>query len=278
MVLIQSNGFFQHITINYGKNNTEALKAWINTNKKICTAKQQLTFLIRCRRHDILPTHIKNINLHVYFYSKSANQALVKLSTGLHHKILNLEIKDLNFRLKRLQNDVKLIENKLKNNLPRDLLNGFYEMNVNTLTIFMNNKRNAEIKKFNFLVKKENVCFDPFKDIDNSKWIINISDTVIPKKIIDFLSLGDRFAPPIDQCEKNDRCRVVVETIKSTEICINDKKIPSDLMDSTRNSTANHLKSFLSKQKHLDVIDRYMLNSLTIGFQHGGGAYLIWPN
>jgi len=109
----QFDMFFQMITYRFGKNYTTLMKLWINNKKKICTANQQLIFLRRCRSYDLIPSHINKLKVNITFYSSSVNHIFEKTTKEYRYRLLNLEIKDLNFNLKYLRVSVERIEKSI---------------------------------------------------------------------------------------------------------------------------------------------------------------------
>ena len=115
-----------------------------------------------------------------------------------------MEINDLNFNLKFLKSKIMFVENRLLDRLPRYVVNQFFELSKQRLVNFNYKKKKNAISKFNHLKLKHDSHFDPFANIDNSKWLVNISNIELPKHVKDFLSLGGNFAFPIQQSNKKD--------------------------------------------------------------------------
>src|SRR5436190_953323 len=145
------------------------MKTWINYNKRIYTSNQQLIFLLRCRRYDLMPSHINNLRFNIAFHSNNVKRKFNNIIRFNQQKLLKLEIKDLNFNLNFLKSKMKLVEESLLNQLPNDLVYRFFKLSEQRLKHFNNVKKNNVIKKFNHLKRKFNFESDPFKDVDNSK-------------------------------------------------------------------------------------------------------------
>jgi len=257
MVYRRVNGFYQWITTTYGNYNTNLLKSWLNTKKKICTTRQQLIFLVRCRKFDLIPPHINNLKINLQFYSNSVNKKFVNKLASFKCSMLNIEIKDLNFNLNFLRKSIQSIEQKLFEALPKELVYQFFKFNKNKISYFNYNKRIDLIRKFDNLVKKSKINLNPLMNIDKSKWLVNVSNKIIPENVKDILSLGDSFGLPLDNREHKDRTTSVLEIVKNIEG--NHNKIPSTVMDNTRNNIANSIEKFLSKSRHINHIDRYFI-------------------
>ena len=113
MELNRIDDFFQHVSKRFDDNSTMLLKSWINCKKKICTSKQQLTFLISCRRYDLIPTHIKNLKINIAFHSNSIKRKFDFFKKVNQFKLLNFEIEDLNINLNYLHKKIRNIEERL---------------------------------------------------------------------------------------------------------------------------------------------------------------------
>ena len=125
MVYTGFNGFYQWISGNYGYHTTYLLKSWVNLRKRICNVRQQLIFLVRCRKFDLLPPHINNLKIHLQLYSNSVNKKFCKKFMSFRFNILSFEIRDMNFNLNFLLKSVRSIELRLTEMLPSDLINRF---------------------------------------------------------------------------------------------------------------------------------------------------------
>ncbi|GAB1861615.1 hypothetical protein CAJAP_02694 [Camponotus japonicus] len=256
----QSDMFFQMITNRFGKSYTTLLKSWINNKRKICTANQQLIFLLQCR-FDLIPSHINKLKINITFYSSSVNRTFEKIMKKYRYTLLNLEIKDLNFNLNYLRANVARIERGLMECLPRDLLLRFFKLNERKF-LKINKIKSNLIKKFKNLTVKYDTALNPFNNIDNTGWLINISSKNIPDRVSELLSLGDNFGLPVLQSHAKDRVSVVLETLKNFEINYN--RILGAAVEMTRNSIANSLQRFLCEKRHVNFRDRYVLGGLSL--------------
>jgi len=125
MVPPRREGFFYYITTTFGHHYTWLLKSWINIKKRISSLSQQLTFLLRCRGHDILPPHIYNLRNRFTFYCNTVKQMFDRQNTRRQKTLLNLEIKDINYNLKFLQSRLEKTVNRLFISLPVELVLNF---------------------------------------------------------------------------------------------------------------------------------------------------------
>jgi len=210
------------------------------------------------------------------FYSNSVNHTFERITKEYWYRLLNLEIKDLNFNLNYLRVKVERIEKSLSEGLPHDLVLKFFELNERKSLVINNRMKTNLIKKFKYLTVDNNIALNPFNNIDKSGWLINISGKNIPERVSELLSLGDNFGLPVRQsaCMK-DRVSVVLETLKNFEINYN--RIPGGALEMTRISVVNSLQRFLGVRKYVNFVDRYILRgfSLCSEFLHDNDDLLV---
>jgi hypothetical protein len=253
MVYHQQEGFFTTITETYGYVITKKLKSWIRINIMICTAIQQLTFLLRCRHSDVLPPHIYNLRFHINFTSVNVKHKYNSFKNRYQKKLLTLEIKDINCKLKLLKKKIKEIEESLFLELPEALVVNFFKFNENKIINHNIKIKNKLIMKFNSISRKCN----PFEDNDYSKWIINISSKQIPDDVLRVLSLGDRFGLPLEVNDRRDRVDSVLQVIKNFELNI--QKISEEAANETRGSLVGLLLNYLTMNRHTNYIEKHIL-------------------
>jgi hypothetical protein len=82
------DGFFKHLTEHYNKDTTCLFKSWISYKKKFYTSNHQLKFLLRCRRYDLLPPHIKNLRIDVSFHSNYAKRKFKNIIKDNQRRLL----------------------------------------------------------------------------------------------------------------------------------------------------------------------------------------------
>ncbi|KAL6423075.1 hypothetical protein ACFW04_010509 [Cataglyphis niger] len=84
--------------LNNYNNYKTLMKSWINDKKRICTANEQLIFLFRCRRYDLVPSHIQNLKVNISFYSNSVILVNIR-NKNVPERVLELLSLDDNFGL-----------------------------------------------------------------------------------------------------------------------------------------------------------------------------------
>jgi len=88
---------------------------------------------------------------------------------------------------------------------------------------------------------------------DNQKWVLNISSKTIPEHVMNFLSLGEKFALPLNVNNSRDRLDTTLAIVKNFEA--SSQKIPERVVDKVRSSLVNILKKNLQNNKHVNYID-----------------------
>ena len=91
---------------------------------------------------------------------------------------------------------------------------------------------------------------------------MNISNKTIPQSISEFLCLGDNFGLPLNTRDNKDRVTSLLETVKNMEV--NYKKIPAQLIETTRNNIADAIHKSLCNNRHINHFDRFFTNRYTM--------------
>ncbi|XP_026826295.1 uncharacterized protein LOC113562139 [Ooceraea biroi] len=92
--------------------------------------------------------------------------------------------------------------------------------------------------------------------MDSKDWIVNISNKSIPKEVLNFLSLGDKFALPVSNGNKSDYVGVILNFIKNFESrCL---KLHSSIINDIRKFMVEVLSGFLKRTNHIKFVDKYV--------------------
>jgi len=175
------------------------------------------------------------------------------LRSNFLSKLLNLEIRDIHFKISFLLSKLKNVEKMLSSMLPRELLGNFYDSNTNKIHKYNLRCKTKLVNKFEKIRLAQNTDFNSFFKVDNSKWIINNCSKNIPKRVSRFLSLGEKFALPLDFKDNRDRLDVSFAIIKNFEACSH--VIPEKVVDKVRSSVVNSVKKSLYSNKHVNHMD-----------------------
>jgi len=198
MCFNENYSFFKMVSNEFGVTCKKLLKDWIGHKFKICRVKQQLRFLIRCRSCELLPPHIYNLRIKVFFRDIRASRRFINSKNEFLRKILNLEIKDIHFEISHLLSRLNNIEKSLSCLLPADILSNFYDSNINRIRKYNTNSKLKSIMKFNKIKMSQNTEYNNFFKFDNSKWVVNNCNKIIPDSVKKFLSLGEKILPTLE--------------------------------------------------------------------------------
>jgi len=165
-------------------------------------------------------------------------------------------------QIKVVDNKIENIERFLNSKLPLDTLRKFFELNSNRLNRHYFNVKGKLINKLNKINRLQNEVFNNFLNIDKSKWIINLSNSKIPDNINSMLSLGDKFALPIN-IKDHDDCRdAALGIIKNFET--SSYKFPENSLDNLRTIMVKLIEKHLSNNKHIKYFDSYLLKQFSL--------------
>jgi len=147
------------------------------------------------------------------------NRKYYNLKKNVHKKLLNLEIKDIHSQINFLSLKLEGIEEFLCSKIPNDVLKSFFESNHNRFLKYRRNVIEKLVKKFNNIKSHQNI-YNNYFNMDKSKWIINYSSKEVPNFVNNTLSLGERFALPINVNDSRDRLDITLSIIKNFEASI----------------------------------------------------------
>lgn len=186
-------GFYQNIRDTYGYSTMKELKLVANTNIKLATLRNRKTFLLQCRRHGLIPTHIttgvKNVtNLTGEAVGRTLHQTL-QFNSRLRTKLLNLEIKVTHDSVRCLEKTLRTTKNKLSNKLPYYIIVNFFRNQSIKYNRTFFQVKNANLRKFNNLKR-----LSQSRIITPAHWIKNLTEIDIPNEVSNFLALGPKFS------------------------------------------------------------------------------------
>ena len=107
---IHIKNLFQYIGSKYGTQLKILLKNWTSTNQRLAVATSKLRFLLRCRSNDVIPIHVQNLYKQYYnvsFFSNSCKRDFHRFNNYSMKKLLDFEIRDINFHLLFLKKSLK---------------------------------------------------------------------------------------------------------------------------------------------------------------------------
>lgn len=233
-------GFYEDINSSYGPETTRDLKLWSTNNNKLASAKNRRIFLLECKRQELIPRHIttniKNVMGLFEYNNSKLNMKIKDFNDKTTKKILNLEISQINHKIKLLERHISEIQRKLQH-LPENILREY----KSRLNISYNKKfhqiKDTNIKKLNSL-QERNITGTGIKT--QNKWIKNLTTKQIPQSVNNLLSLGSKF---IIQSTKKD---VNIENIiADTEYIL--QGIPDERKNIQRARVTNAITNYIHK-------------------------------
>lgn len=260
MVLGNRDGFFNETRRIFRQKGTALLKSWLKLSLVLSTVNQQLQFLLRCRRYDVLPPHIERMRFTFGFRSRTVTHKYIVYNEGYKRKLLKLEIKDANVNLHFLKKKIANTEDELLLLMPKEFVERFFLFNKEKIMTHRKRIKFKIIKKFEKIMYKYKAV-NPLVQIVKDKWIINISNKVIPENVLNVLSLGDKFALPFNRNNEIERSNFIVDIIKNFEYsCF---RLTNNIANKARDVICS-LVGGLSVVRHVNCIDRYLSESFSL--------------
>ncbi|XP_044760791.1 uncharacterized protein LOC123318241 [Coccinella septempunctata] len=231
-------GFFEEITHNYGSVTTKEMKLWSTNNKKMAAALNRRIFLLECKRQGLTPKHItsnlKSIMGLFEYGNQRLNKKIREFNDVTKKKILNLELCQVNQKIRRLQLENDKTKHRLRH-LPEYILKEYQRR----LEISFNREfhviKEANIRKINNL---KNNSISNFKT--QEKWIKNLSSKELPNTVKNLLSLGSKFSIPTTKKDVN-----IDRIIADTEYIL--EAIPAERKDIQRAKVTNVVTNYIHK-------------------------------
>lgn len=168
------------------------------SNRKLSNAETSKRFLLECRK-DVIPRFISdsckqtsNLLKNGFTDATRANNIVKSFQTKILDLIIDGQNNKVQFLLRQINNcKTKLSQCSLSPNLKLELVD--IENKLLRLNRLTNNERNK--KKLSRL--KQNL-FDEYNIRPKEKWFVNLTQTEFPMEIKWLLSLGGKFATPVD--------------------------------------------------------------------------------
>ncbi|XP_055912316.1 uncharacterized protein LOC129946222 [Eupeodes corollae] len=190
--------FYEHIKYKYDRQVCDNMKQYSNSQRKLASHKQSLKFLLICRQSGLIPNHINNSSKSTQqlFSSKESYHIYDKIQLKFHMKVLNLEISEMHHKLKRIQNSLRFHDQRIKENLSPHEYKQFTTKQKQVFQDIYNSKQQTNIHKIDDL---KSALWKKFNIVFHEKWFDNRTTIKFPLEIKWLLSLGKKFALPIDK-------------------------------------------------------------------------------
>ena len=189
--------FFKHIKYKYDNNTHIRIKQYCNDNNKLAKQSERLQFLLQCKKFGAIPAHLKhNTKITNMFKQSKIKKEAEKIEKLFHERILKLEIKATITTIQELKKNMKhnkeAIEAKLENNEAKN----FFETQANVHTKIRQKTKTTHLNKLNRLIK---ILIEEYNFIYNEDWFHNTTNIEFPEQSKWLLSLGAKFAIPINK-------------------------------------------------------------------------------
>lgn len=186
-------GFFQDIGAEFGSDAASRLRQYSRGRLKIATLINRRNFLLRCRRHGLVPRHISdrlcNLRYIFNFHDHRTGQQALDFHSRLEHKILNLEISVTIKNLNSLSSQLVNLVTDINRLIPADIWQDFRVRQDRIYNSAFINIRSDLSRKFDTLKARQQL-----KIPTQERWFKNISNEQIPDDISNFLALGPKFS------------------------------------------------------------------------------------
>lgn len=233
--------FLTNINNSYSPYIKQLLTQWINLQTKLIKLENQKLFLIKCRRHNILPQHLSFSSCKdIHFFEPRLSLKQNNFNALFQTKVLNLEIKDIHIHIKQLLRQSNYTKDSLLQSLPEQIANKFFftqNMRIKKLNKQMNK---THAKKFNNLLNRHNHN-DHTLTTNNEKWIKNLTDININQTVLNTIALGPKFSVPITK-----------HNIPLTTVCAHLEKslrfVTSEQVNLVRQTAIHKIYNFINRK------------------------------
>lgn len=244
-ISINMKDYFKHISLKYNNEASRTMKEYCNETKRLVQQQQRLRFTLACRSYGIIPNHTKNTTTKVkeLFKCNTIKGKLGRIENNFHKKILNLEISQTNTNIKLIKQKLFQLKSGIMDMILEEDYNMFFNKQISRMKHITKNIKEGQIAKLNTLKEK---TFKLHGLLYNENWFENRTDVVIPTEYKWILSLGKKFALPVD-----NRSFSPLHVIADVEQCIQAMENNEDKeKDVARTKLATNINNFKRKLKN----------------------------
>jgi len=167
--------FFNFIFYNFGCRAVRLLKSWIYYNKQLIIITARNKYLLKCKRSNVFPKHLKNIcSFNITFYNNTIKQRQITYTERFMKNMLNLEICD-NFKKRRLLiSCIYSVMRDIEKNLPMRICHRFFSSQNRSLHKFFLNENDRLHKKLISLktsIRNNDINLNTINDIGYRAWV-----------------------------------------------------------------------------------------------------------
>lgn len=235
--------YFAHIILKYDTTTCRTMKDYCNETKRRTQQHERLKFLLTCRDYGIIPNHTRHTTNKVtqIFQCNKTLRKLDRILDKFHGKLLDLEISQTNVNITVINRKLHQIESYLQSNLTAEDYSSFIrKQNIRTKAMTTNIKK-IQHKKIDTLKEKSLTKFGLNL---NEHWFENRTEIEFPKECKWMLSLGKKFALPV-----NKRNFSPLHVIADVEQCIQNIDDEKE-KEFCRTKIANRITNFKRNTKN----------------------------
>lgn len=254
-------GFYRKVKRSYGTNKTKLLRNYSKCVKRTSSLVSSRIFLLKCRKHALIPNFISNTTKHVNKLLHPTSKYLPKLNniiTAFHQKVLNIYIQYICTQTHTTQEQLYTLQEEIINTLPFSVADDFLLMQKRYGDKQYTLKTHTHNKKFDGLYEKMMRVFNV--DVDE-KSFINLTNITVSTDIKWMLSMGPKFALPHEDDDFPlfnviTDCEEVIKGFNDTRVKdIIRAKIANIVLNKTNTHTHNKsIQNTLIKQIHNNTI------------------------
>ena len=242
----RSVNFYDTIGTTYGAEVQRLFKTLANAMRKLGNMQSRKSFLIRCRKRGIFPSHISDTFRCIFQLLESNSPYLCELSRCINRfkkTVLNIEIKQTYFTLRSIQTQIQTVKNEIAKAVPEEISASFFrsqdkfhEMNLKARTNITKKKFDAKLRKMS-----TNNAFPQPKETA----IHNGTQKELPQETAVLLSLGPKFALPYKHIQETPIFHLIadIEAVIQTN--------PNEaIQNSNRCMIVNNMQNYINRIQH----------------------------
>ena len=274
----RSVNFYDIIGRTYGAEVQMLFKTLANATRKLGNMQSRKSFLVRCRKQGIFPSHIGNTFRCIFQLLESNSPYLGELSKCIEKfkkTVLNIEIKQTYFSLRSIQGEIQAIKTEITKAVPEEISSPFFQSQDKFHEINLRARSSTTKKKFDAMLRRiptNNALPQP-----NEMAIHNGTQKQLPQETAILLSLGPKFALPYQHTQEIPMFHLIAdieaviqtnpdETIQNSNRCmivnnmqnyihhVQQKAVSNDPLERLCRTTSKATRKFLKENPDIAVL------------------------
>lgn len=243
--------FYENIQNSFGQEAVLILKQISKIQTKTAKLHNRKIFLLRCRKHGVLPKFLNFNFQHINFKKQHNTTKFSKLLKKFQTQTLSIIISDCISNITINDKIQMSLINQASNLLPENLLENFLEAESNNREKTFQKNKTKLIKKFENLTNTSLNTNNNFSFLfEHEEWIENRTNIIIPDTVNSILSLGPKFSAL--QKQKQDKT-YIEDIIVNLETTIETKNNNEKAL--IRNKVCNAIKKYQKTNEQKQPID-----------------------